>query len=248
MSNDFRRDVRWLVDSARAFLRHFNPYNLAEDKSQQWQALSHQCDVVERALAQPETVEPVACWIIRHANGQTDATTDRDRANYWRRVYPKAVVTPVPTTAPNSERVREALKALYTWYDRDGSVGGASEVFENHREVLLLEQIDEISTTRESDDLQKDSTLSNSELFNILLSRFNLDGIDPRTVSLATLQERAIGWMPSPEQREAKPLHDWVKSTLGHGETMCSRCRITNREAAVLGKLNECEPQPLKRA
>ena len=46
------REVRWLVSSARAFLRHFNPCNLAEDKSQQWQSLSHQCDVVERALSQ----------------------------------------------------------------------------------------------------------------------------------------------------------------------------------------------------
>lgn len=32
--------------------------------------------------------------------------------------------------------------------------------------------------------------------------------------------------------------HDWVPSTHGHGETMCSRCRITNREAAVLGETN----------
>lgn len=34
--------------------------------------------------------------------------------------------------------------------------------------------------------------------------------------------------------------HNWIKSTLGHGETMCSRCHITNREAAALGQLNEC--------
>lgn len=39
--------------------------------------------------------------------------------------------------------------------------------------------------------------------------------------------------------------HDWVKSTLGHGDAMCSRCYITNREAAVLGKLNDCDV-PLK--
>lgn len=38
--------------------------------------------------------------------------------------------------------------------------------------------------------------------------------------------------------------HAWVPSTLGHGETMCSRCKITNREAAVLGLLNECEVPP----
>ena len=36
-------------------------------------------------------------------------------------------------------------------------------------------------------------------------------------------------------------LHDWVRSTLGHGEVMCSRCLITNREAADLGRLNECK-------
>lgn len=38
--------------------------------------------------------------------------------------------------------------------------------------------------------------------------------------------------------------HDWIKSTLGHGETMCSRCKITNREAAVLGELNNCSAAP----
>lgn len=35
--------------------------------------------------------------------------------------------------------------------------------------------------------------------------------------------------------------HDWVKSTLGHGEMMCLACGITNREAAVLGELLHCE-------
>lgn len=32
--------------------------------------------------------------------------------------------------------------------------------------------------------------------------------------------------------------HNWVPSTLGHGETMCSRCWITNREAAAIGQFN----------
>lgn len=34
--------------------------------------------------------------------------------------------------------------------------------------------------------------------------------------------------------------HDWIRSTLGHGETMCSRCFVTNREAAAIGML-ECD-------
>lgn len=38
--------------------------------------------------------------------------------------------------------------------------------------------------------------------------------------------------------------HDWVESTLGHGEQMCSRCKITNREAATLGLLNMCDAKP----
>jgi hypothetical protein len=38
--------------------------------------------------------------------------------------------------------------------------------------------------------------------------------------------------------------HDWVKSTLGHGETMCSRCYITNREAAALGCSSVCDVPP----
>lgn len=39
-------------------------------------------------------------------------------------------------------------------------------------------------------------------------------------------------------------LHDWTASTLGHGETMCARCKITNREAAVLGEMNSCPVRP----
>lgn len=35
--------------------------------------------------------------------------------------------------------------------------------------------------------------------------------------------------------------HEWAKSPLGHGEAMYIRCFITNREAAVLGLLNDCE-------
>ena len=39
--------------------------------------------------------------------------------------------------------------------------------------------------------------------------------------------------------------HDWVSSRLGHGETMCARCFVTNREAAVLG-MNDCAaPSPI---
>lgn len=39
--------------------------------------------------------------------------------------------------------------------------------------------------------------------------------------------------------------HDWTPSKLGHGDTMCRRCFITNREAAALGVMNECDvPEP----
>lgn len=38
--------------------------------------------------------------------------------------------------------------------------------------------------------------------------------------------------------------HDWVKSKLGHGEAMCSRCFTTNREAAALGELENCKVAP----
>ena len=33
-------------------------------------------------------------------------------------------------------RLVEALDAIYEWYDRDGSVGGASIVFEDNRQAL----------------------------------------------------------------------------------------------------------------
>lgn len=37
-------------------------------------------------------------------------------------------------------------------------------------------------------------------------------------------------------------LHEWVKSTLGHGYLMCRRCSMTDLEAAALGRLERCEP------
>lgn len=35
-----------------------------------------------------------------------------------------------------NSRLRLALTSIYEWYDTDGSVGGASDVFEDHRKVL----------------------------------------------------------------------------------------------------------------
>lgn len=48
---------------------------------------------------------------------------------------------------------------------------------------------------------------------------------------------------PDATAQQEAIAHDWIRSTLGHGEVMCSRCLITNREAAVLGDLNECKPR-----
>jgi hypothetical protein len=42
--------------------------------------------------------------------------------------------------------------------------------------------------------------------------------------------------------------HDWIPSTLGHGETMCRRCKITNREAAALGVEDRCSANPPPRS
>lgn len=39
------------------------------------------------------------------------------------------------------------------------------------------------------------------------------------------------------------PTHNWVPSPYGHGETACTRCGVTNREAAALGILNTCNLQ-----
>ena len=38
--------------------------------------------------------------------------------------------------------------------------------------------------------------------------------------------------------------HDFVKSTLGHGETMCRHCKGTNRELAALGEMDHCTEAP----
>ena len=40
----------------------------------------------------------------------------------------------------------------------------------------------------------------------------------------------------------AMKKHNWVPSTLGHGETMCRDCWMTNREAAALRCTEVCEP------
>ncbi len=34
--------------------------------------------------------------------------------------------------------------------------------------------------------------------------------------------------------------HVWEKSVLGHGDLMCSRCKVTDREAGALGEMNIC--------
>lgn len=34
--------------------------------------------------------------------------------------------------------------------------------------------------------------------------------------------------------------HKWERSTLGHGELMCTKCKITVLEARALGEENEC--------
>jgi len=38
--------------------------------------------------------------------------------------------------------------------------------------------------------------------------------------------------------------HNWVKSTLGHGEKQCTQCASTNREIAAIGDMNRCEKHP----
>lgn len=68
------------------------------------------------------------------------------------------------------------------------------------------------------------------------------DGFWSAAEALETPSVTAAPDLPTPAA-ETRP-HDWVPSTLGHGETMCRLCTITNREAAVLGKLNECDVPP----
>jgi hypothetical protein len=41
--------------------------------------------------------------------------------------------------------------------------------------------------------------------------------------------------------------HDWIASTLGHGNKMCSRCFVTDMEAAAIGMFI-CDPPGPKAA
>lgn len=65
------------------------------------------------------------------------------------------------------------------------------------------------------------------------------DAIQRQTRELSDHIEAAPTPPAGETPREAP--HEWVESKLGHGETMCRRCLMTNREAAVLGALNHCE-------
>lgn len=38
--------------------------------------------------------------------------------------------------------------------------------------------------------------------------------------------------------------HEWISSTLGHGDLMCKKCMITSAEARVLGLVNDCQHEP----
>ncbi len=60
------------------------------------------------------------------------------------------------------------------------------------------------------------------------------------TVGMKSTQEIAALANRITQLEKAPTPHDWIPSTLGHGDVMCRRCRVTNREAAVIGTLNEC--------
>lgn len=59
-----------------------------------------------------------------------------ERGNDWKaRALAYEVEEP---SMPASGGVEAALRAIYEWYDRDGSVGGACNVFEEHRPALAV--------------------------------------------------------------------------------------------------------------
>jgi hypothetical protein len=51
------------------------------------------------------------------------------------------------TLEQQNAKLRDALTAIYEWYDRDGSVGGASNVFEDNRAALASVPVVEASTS-----------------------------------------------------------------------------------------------------
>lgn len=66
------------------------------------------------------------------------------------------------------------------------------------------------------------------------------DHCGPRLYAEPAESEDDVGlYVEGYEERQHAELrgeHAWVPSTLGHGERMCANCKITNREAAVLGE------------
>ena len=67
----------------------------------------------------------LVCWLLDQL-----ATCQRlDRVDV-------ALARQLGQSIEHNSRLKTALLALYQWYDRDGSVGGASEIFEAHRSAL----------------------------------------------------------------------------------------------------------------
>jgi hypothetical protein len=68
--------------------------------------------------------------------------------------------------------------------------------------------------------------------------------VDGCEVCIAIINARAILSQIEQSGDDAEyivaPPHQWVPSTLCHGEVMCKVCTVTNREASVLGELDWC--------
>lgn len=72
-----------------------------------------------------------------------------------------------------------------------------------------------------------------------------IDGFCADAESGCDLCERRCDWCSPRQAAPARGPHQWVASTLGHGEQMCARCGGTNRELAALGEMDHCSNAPV---
>lgn len=79
--------------------------------------------------------EPVA-WRWRNADGPWHVSLVNPHEGRYDKLEHRPLYEALAKPASSPAGEQEALRALYEWYDRDGSVGGASEVFEEHRAAL----------------------------------------------------------------------------------------------------------------
>lgn len=133
------------------------------------------------------------------------------------------------------------------------SANGYDDQLEKARKLFAAGQI---LTVRNCDIGDWSSAYEFDELpgqwFNTVMFKWPLSEPPNRALEAGSAVDGGEPFVGMDEGTRASPPppgHEWVKSTLGHGEQMCAHCGVTNREAAVFGELDApCPNRPADEA